>query len=88
MSAGEKVVQTVLDEDEYERFRRLAEEHDLSIKEAARQALTTWTDRESAHSPSDPLFGIDSRLPEEEDGPETSAARTDDYLYGDETDDE
>ncbi|PSP76365.1 hypothetical protein BRC81_12070 [Halobacteriales archaeon QS_1_68_20] len=74
MSSGGKVVQTALDEDDYERFRQLAEERDLSVKEAARRALTMWTDSEATHDPSDPLFRIDDPFPEDEEGPQTSAA--------------
>lgn len=49
-------VQTEVPEDEYERLRTLAEERDLSIREALRRAARLWIEQQEAVDPGDPLF--------------------------------
>ena len=63
-----KHVQTELNEEEYERFRKFAEEHGLSIKEAGHEAMVEWIERQQQADPNDPAFTVlddldDSLLP-------------------------
>ena len=51
-------VQTELDEDEYERFRTFAREHGLSLKEAGREALVEWIERQQRPDPNDRAFTV------------------------------
>lgn len=67
-----KHVQTELSEDEYERFRKFAREHGLSIKEAGQEALLEWIERRQRPDPNDRAFTVLDDL--EVDGlPETAA---------------
>jgi hypothetical protein len=59
MSSNEtKHVQTELSEDEYEQFRRFAEEQGLSLKEAGHEAVTEWVERKKQPNPDDPAFTV------------------------------
>lgn len=58
MGNADKHVQTVLSEDEYERFRRFAREDGLSLKEAGRAALLEWIERQHRPDPRDPAFTV------------------------------
>lgn len=49
-------IQTEVPEDEYERLRTLAEERDLSIREALRRATELWIERQEAVDPEDSVF--------------------------------
>lgn len=49
-------IQTEVPEDEYERLRTLAEERDLSIREALRQATELWIEQQDAVNPEDSVF--------------------------------
>lgn len=49
-------IQTEVPEDEYERLRTLAEERDLTIREALRQATELWIERQEAVDPEDTAF--------------------------------
>ena len=72
MSSSTKHVQTELDEEAYERFCKFAEEHGLSLKEAGREALLEWIERQQRADPNDRAFtvldGLDAdSLPESAD---------------------
>jgi hypothetical protein len=60
-----KHVQTELREDEYERFRELAREHGLSLKEAGHEALIEWVERQQRADPNDPAFTVLNDLDDE-----------------------
>ena len=49
-------VQTEVSDEDYERLRTLAEEQDLSIREALREATELWIETRDAVDPDDPLF--------------------------------
>lgn len=49
-------VQTQVSDEDYERLRTLAEEQDLSIREALREATELWIETRDAVDPDDPLF--------------------------------
>ncbi|MFB6140716.1 MAG: hypothetical protein ABEJ26_09820 [Halosimplex sp.] len=51
-----KHVQTELNEEEYERFRKFAEEHGLSLKEASHEAMLEWIERQQQADPNDAAF--------------------------------
>lgn len=57
--AGRKVVQTDLGEKEYEMLSAAARDEGLTIKEAARKALTEWSVSE-LDMRRDPLFQLES----------------------------
>ncbi|MFC5973452.1 hypothetical protein ACFPYI_19155 [Halomarina salina] len=57
-----KHVQTELSEDEYERFREFAREHELSLKEAGHEALTEWVERQERADPNDRAFTVFDEL--------------------------
>lgn len=77
-----KYVQTELNEEEYERFRKFAQEHGLSIKEAGHKALIEWIERQQQANPNDPAFTVldnldNSSLPETA---QTDASEEDDLV--------
>ncbi|WP_247730893.1 hypothetical protein [Halovivax limisalsi] len=75
-----KHVQTELDETEYDRFREFATENGLSLKEAGREALIEWIERQQRADPADRAFTV---LDELADAPAASAetdARDEDDL--------
>ena len=76
-----KHVQTELNEDEYERFRKFAREHGLSLKEAGHEALVEWIERQQQADPNDPAFTVLDDL-EDESLPASAAtdAREEDDL--------
>jgi hypothetical protein len=59
-----KHVQTELSAEEYERFRRFAQEHGLSLKEAGHEAVLQWISRQQQPDPSDPAFTVLDELEE------------------------
>ena len=69
-----KHVQTELTEDEYERFRQFAGEQGLSLKEAGREALISWIERQQRADPNDPAFTV---LDELEEMSPSGTAKTD-----------
>jgi len=75
-SAREKVVQTTLGREEYERLRDVAEEEGKSLKQVLRDALNQYVESHYGVDPEDPLF-----VAETFEGEETDAADTDRYLY-------
>ncbi len=42
-----------MNEEEYERFRKFAEEHGLSLKEAGHEAVLEWIERQQQANPND-----------------------------------
>lgn len=54
-----KVVQTELPTEEYDRFRRVVDERDLSVKEAVQEAIREYTDENMRYDPDDPIFGVE-----------------------------
>jgi hypothetical protein len=73
-----KVVQTVLQESEYERFRKAAKLSGLKVKDAVRSAVLSWTNEATPLDPHDSFFMSkahdmrDSHL----------STRVDEVLYG------
>lgn len=55
---GTKHVQTALDTDEYESLREFADERGLTVKEATREALVEWVERQRRADPNDPAFTV------------------------------
>lgn len=82
MSSDSKHVQTELTEEEYEHVREFARERGLSLKEATREALTDWVDRQRRADPSDPAFTILEELEHEAlpDDAKTDARREGDLV--------
>ncbi|MDY7081871.1 MAG: hypothetical protein SXQ77_05555, partial [Halobacteria archaeon] len=72
---SEKVVQTELPHEEYERLRKIAEEEDVSLKDALREAAKEYSDRHMKYDSDDPLFNVEPGK-----GKETDAEKTDEYL--------
>jgi hypothetical protein len=73
-----KVVQTVLEESEYERFRKIARNKGLKVKEAARSAIVHWTKGLTPLDPNDEFFRL---KPTDLGDPELSS-KVDEVLYG------
>lgn len=74
MSTDSKHVQTELSEEEYRQLREFARERGLSLKEATREALVDWVQRQQRADPTDPAFTVLDELEDESDG---DAATTD-----------
>jgi len=53
-----KYVQTELNDEEYKRFRKFAEEHGLSLKEAGHEAVLEWIERQQQTDPNDAAFTV------------------------------
>lgn len=81
MSSDEKVVQTTLPREEYELLCRIAEDEDESLKETLRNAATEYVRQQSKPDPDDPFFAYEA---DGTTGEQVSAAKTDEYLYGEE----
>ncbi|MBI2648878.1 MAG: hypothetical protein HYW93_04400 [Thaumarchaeota archaeon] len=68
-----KIIQTIVDESEYDEFRKVSEKTGKTIREAAREAIRKWTEEASGISPEDPIFRIkpvsygDSKVSEQHD---------------------
>lgn len=78
MSTDDKVVQTELSPDEYDRIRRVADREDKSLKETLRDAAVEYARSHSALDAADPFFAYD---PDGSTGDSLSAHETDEYLY-------
>ncbi|WP_254546361.1 hypothetical protein [Halomarina pelagica] len=81
-SDDSKHVQTELSGEEYERFRTFARERGLTVKEASREALVGWVERQRQADPNDRAFTVldeldDASLPAMA---ETDARREDDLV--------
>lgn len=70
------VVQTELDSDTYERFRRVAEQEGRSLKATLRSAVTEYVRRHLQYDEDDPLFDVTPGTGDRE----TDARSTDRYL--------
>ena len=57
MHGKKKVVQTEIDQDDYETLQSLAKKRNMTIKEATREALRSWT-ASNADLTEDPLFKL------------------------------
>jgi len=78
--SSDKVVQTELPENEYERLARIAEREDKSLKQLLREAANEYTSRHEEIDMSDPFFEVSVG---EGSGEENKTAeKTDEYLYG------
>ncbi|MGI0084767.1 MAG: hypothetical protein ACREBQ_06765 [Nitrososphaerales archaeon] len=51
-------MQTILQESEYEEFRKASERAKKTLREAARDAIRKWTEETSGISPGDPIFNL------------------------------
>lgn len=71
-----KVVQTELDRRAYERLRRVADQEDVSLKRAIREAIDEYVRRHLRFDRGDPLFDVTPGTGDRE----TDAGATDDYL--------
>lgn len=79
MAGDEKVVQTTLPREEYERLRAVAEGEGRSLKETLRTAATEYVRERSSPDPDDPFFSYEA---DGTTGERLSAAAVDEYLYG------
>lgn len=75
-----KVVQTKLNEREYERFKRIAADENKSLKEALREAAERYVESREQLDPDDPLFTFHDRVTVC-DGERTDAGEFDSYVY-------
>lgn len=77
-----KHVQTELTHEEYRAFREFAMERGLTVKEAGREALLRWVDRQRSADPRDPAFTVIDELDDESlpSGAETDARLEDDLV--------
>lgn len=53
-----KVVQTILDEEEYETLRLASSKTGKTLREAVREAVVQWSEEKSGIFPDDPLFRL------------------------------
>ena len=73
-------IQTEVSDDEYERLRRIAEQRDLSIREALREATTTWIEQQEKVDTDDALFSSVDDLRERSSGQHRTDLRDEDDL--------
>jgi hypothetical protein len=78
MPSSERVVQTELSEEEYEKFVRIAEKEDKSLKQLLREAANEYTSRHEEIDMSDPFFEASFVEASEE---KKTAEETDEHLY-------
>jgi len=74
----EKVVQTTLTGEEYERLKEATRKTGKSIKEAVREAILTWSEEKSGIHGDDPIF----KLKPVSYRDERASERVDEILYG------
>lgn len=81
-SDDSKHVQTELTREEYRTFREFAMERGLTVKEAGREALLRWVDRQQSADPRDPAFTVIDELDEDSlpSSAETDARLEDDLV--------
>lgn len=89
--SGSKHVQTELTNEEYQHFKALAEERDLSLTAALHEAAEYWIEKQHEIDRNDPLFDILAEMDQEPvpETPRTNAAREGDLIEewsGDEVD--
>lgn len=77
--SGFKPVQTELTNEEYRRFKTLAEERDLSLTTALHEAAERWMERQHEIAQNDPLFDILAEMDQEPvpETPRTNATEAD-----------
>jgi hypothetical protein len=73
-----KVVQTVLEESEYEKFRRAAKAAGLKVKDAVRSAVLAWTVEATPLDVHDPFFKSEAH----DMGDPRLSIKVDEILYG------
>ena len=75
-------IQTELSAEEYRHFKSLADERDISLTAALREAAEVWMEKQQQVDPDDPLFEILDSLDQESvpDTPRTNAATEDDLI--------
>ena len=73
-----KVVQAVLQESEYERFRRAAKFAGVKVKDAVRSAVLAWTNEATPLDVNDPFF----RSKGQDMGDPHLSTKVDEVLYG------
>jgi len=83
MSESDKVVQTELPKEEYERLARVAKKEEKSLKQLLREAASEYTRRHQEIDMSDPFFKIDVGNSSKKND-DKAAEKTDEYLYDDE----
>ncbi len=74
-----KVVQTSLEEEEYQVFKDVLEKRKLSIREGLRRAVGKMVEEEVKVNPKDPFL---VRRPRGKSGLRDLSKRHDEYLYG------
>lgn len=83
-------IQTKVPDDEYERLRQIAEKRNLSIREALREATTTWIEQQEQVDTDDVLFSSVEAIREHSSTQHRSTLRDEDDLVeeweGDATD--
>ncbi|MFB6283329.1 MAG: hypothetical protein ABEK59_05255 [Halobacteria archaeon] len=73
-----KHIQTELDEKEYSKVRKTANELGLSLKEACRHALVEWVERKEGIDKDDPAFTVIDKLEEINEEYKTDVRKMDD----------
>jgi hypothetical protein len=75
-------VQTELTGEEYKAFREFARERGMTVKEAGREALVKWVERQQRADPYDPAFTVLDELDEASlpESATTDARREDDLV--------
>lgn len=73
-----KIVQTVLDEEEYRKLEEAIKKTKKSIKEAVREAVVVWSEEKSGINSDDPIF----KLKPASWGDRKASERVDEILYG------
>ncbi|MFQ6075095.1 MAG: hypothetical protein ACE5Z5_03015 [Candidatus Bathyarchaeia archaeon] len=73
-----KIVQTILSEDEYRKLKETVQKLDMSIREAAREAILEWTEEKSGIDPDDPIFKL-KPIPYRD---KAASTRVDEIVYG------
>jgi hypothetical protein len=75
-------IQTKLSDEEYSHFKSLADDREISLTAALREAAEVWMEQQQQIDPDDPLFDILDQLDQESmpDKPRTNAATEDDLV--------
>jgi hypothetical protein len=74
-------IQTEVPEDEYERLQQVAEQRDISIREALQEATELWLEEQDAIDSDDPLFtSVDEVRQREDYSAQTNVMEADDLV--------
>jgi hypothetical protein len=74
-------IQTEVPEDEYERLQEVAEQRDISIREALQEATELWLEEQDAIDSDDPLFtSVDEVRQREDYSAQTNVMEADDLV--------